>query len=111
MFKNQVNIQQLIRRILLLLFLYSLLRIIFFISNFSYFSQIGFWNIIVAFIGGMRFDIAAIAFTNCLFILMHLIPFRGFTSNAYQRILKILFLIVNIRSEEHTSELQSLRHL
>ena len=96
MFKNQVNIQQLIRRILLLLFLYSLLRIIFFISNFSYFSQIGFWNIIIAFIAGIRFDISAIAFTNCLFILMHLIPFRGFTSNAYQRILKILFLIVNI---------------
>jgi len=81
---------------LLLLFLYSLLRLVFFIANFNYFSQIGFVNTLIAFMGGIRFDISAIAFTNGLFILMHLIPFNGFTSKTYQSVLKILFFVVNI---------------
>ncbi len=96
MLKLQVNILQLIRRMSLLLLLYSLLRFIFFISNLSYFYQLGFKNLSIAFFGGLRFDISAISFTNALFILLHLIPFKGFASRSYQLVLKTLFLLVNI---------------
>ena len=44
---------------------------------------------------GIRFDISAIAITNLLILFLHIIP-GNFKSNAnYQKILKIIFFVVN----------------
>ena len=91
-----LHIKLLLRRLLLILFIYSLLRLIFLLTNLNYFSQSGFINILISFLAGLRFDICAIAFTNSLLILLHLIPHKYFYVKSYQLFLKILFFLVNI---------------
>lgn len=96
MLKSFPNIRLLLKRLALILFIYFLLRLIFLLTNFNYFSPTGFKNILISFLAGLRFDISAIAFTNCLFILLHLIPFKFFYTKKYQTLLKIIFFLTNI---------------
>ena len=44
---------------------------------------------------GIRFDISAIAITNILILLLHIIPGNFKKNITYQKVLKILFFIVN----------------
>src|ERR1035437_7162552 len=95
MLKSLPNIRLLLKRLLLILFIYFLLRLIFFLTNFNYFYPTGFKNILISFLAGLRFDISAIAFTNSLFILLHLIPLKFFFTKKYQTLLKIIFFLTN----------------
>lgn len=63
----------LLKRFLCLLILYTFSRIIFFLLNYQYFSGISFTSLLIVFIAGIRFDIAAILFTN-FFLLLFILP-------------------------------------
>lgn len=80
------------KRILLVVIIYQLCRVAFLAFNFSTFNK-PFWS---TFLGGLRFDLSAIAYTNLLFALLHGIPGKFKYKPIYQKILKILFYSVNL---------------
>jgi phosphoglycerol transferase MdoB-like AlkP superfamily enzyme len=82
------------KRILVLLFLYSISRIFFYLVNAEYFNEISFFRLLGIFIAGIRFDIAAIAFTNVIFILL-LIPGNFRDRPAFQKTGDIVFYTLN----------------
>lgn len=82
----------LFKRLGILLLIYSVCRILFFLFNRNYFSDID----AMAFIGGLRFDITTITILNLPFIFLSLIPFKFRENVAYQFVLRWLFYLVNI---------------
>jgi phosphoglycerol transferase MdoB-like AlkP superfamily enzyme len=82
------------RRIIFLLLLYTLSRFFFYLLNTSYFQDLKVLELIRLFVIGIRFDLAAIAFTNIIFILF-LLP-GGFKNNpGVQRWVSIAFFVIN----------------
>lgn len=79
------------KRILLVILIYSFCRTLFLAFNFGAFNQ-PFLN---SFLGGIRFDLSAIAYINLLFALLHAIPGKFKYNRLYQNILKFLFFGVN----------------
>ncbi len=90
------NFRLLFSRFLILLFLYSLSRFIFFLFNTKYFSESGTSQVFYAFITGLRFDISAIIITNSLFLLLHSFVVGGSVSKIRKHILRWTFYLVNI---------------
>lgn len=80
------------KRILLVVIIYQLCRVAFLAFNFSTFNQPFFST----FLGGLRFDLSAIAYTNLLFAVLHCIPGQFKYNTIYQNVLKILFYSVNL---------------
>ncbi|MDX1774101.1 LTA synthase family protein [Oceanihabitans sediminis] len=80
------------KRILLVVIIYQLCRLLFLIFNFNTFNQ-PFFN---TFLGGLRFDLSAIAYINILFAILHCVPGKFKYSNAYQKTLKVVFYSVNL---------------
>ncbi len=86
---------QLIKRILVIFFLYALCRLVFFIFNFDLYKDRTLSQILTMFAGGLRFDTTAILYTNSLYILMFLIPFKFRYNRIYQIMGKSLYLVIN----------------
>src|SRR5690554_7057897 len=80
------------KRILLVVITYQLCRLLFLIFNFNTFNQ-PFFN---TFLGGLRFDLSAIAYINILFAILHCVPGKFKYNNAYQKTLKVVFYSVNL---------------
>jgi hypothetical protein len=64
-----LSLKLLLRRLGLLMGLYLLLRIAFYILNYSAFSGAGTAQTLLAFLHGFRFDLAALTIINVPFIL------------------------------------------
>ena len=75
--------------VLILIFLFSISRIIFYIANLQFFKQISFLDFLKILEGGIRFDIASIFMVNFAYILLQLIPLKLRFKNWYQKTLKI----------------------
>ncbi len=89
------HIIALFKRLILLIVVFSILRLIFFLFNLNTFVPGSFYSILKTFVIGIRFDFIVIFYLNLLFILLHFIPGKFKDSNTYQRILQYLFVIVN----------------
>lgn len=83
-----------VKRIAFLLLLYTLSRLFFYLLNYEYFSETPLMEILWAFLAGIRFDIAAIAFTNIIFVLF-LLPGRYKNTRLAQSIYAVLFIFIN----------------
>jgi len=101
-FTTFVSMQQLksnwillVQRMLLLLFFYTLCRGLFLLFNFSYFREVPVSALLADFFFGLRFDLSAIVISNLVFISLHVNPFPFFHHRYYQRVLKIIFILVN----------------
>lgn len=94
MFQKLYFQKLLLFRILLVLVVYSICRIIFLVIN-PAFYQFGFGEILFAFYVGLMFDFSAVIYTNSVFILLHVIPFKFRENKEFQTFLKWLFYIVN----------------
>jgi phosphoglycerol transferase MdoB-like AlkP superfamily enzyme len=86
----------LIKRLFFLLLVFSVYRLIFFLFNFGSFVPGPFYNIFKAFVFGIRFDFIVIFYLNLPLIVLHFIPGHFKNSITYQRILRYLFVVVNI---------------
>ncbi len=94
--KNELHYTAVLaKRILVILWLYTLARFYFYFSNRSLFPGTDFFTLIKCSFYGLRFDLFAIVYTNIIFILMHIIPFGFRDKRWYQVICKILFYTVN----------------
>ncbi|HSD06759.1 LTA synthase family protein [Flavobacterium sp.] len=82
----------LLQRLLLILFVYQISRILFYFFNTDNFHVFNFQTIK----GGLLFDLAAIAYLNIIFIVLHLIPGDFKYKSIYQKRLKIAFYAVNL---------------
>jgi phosphoglycerol transferase MdoB-like AlkP superfamily enzyme len=79
-----------------LVFIYFLLRILFFAFNFNSFQSLDYQQIIYAFLYGFKFDLSAIFISNALFTIFIFLPF-AFTEKAkFQTFLKYIYWIPNI---------------
>jgi len=78
----------LIKRIGIAVLLFTLMRVAFIIFNKSYFAEID----PMLFIGGIRFDIAAIAYVFFPFSIASVLPIKQRNNKSYQKVLKGLFL-------------------
>ena len=95
--KNQfLHFWLLIRRLGLLVAIFMLLRIIFYMHNAASFTNIGTLTVINILSGGIRFDLTTIIYLNIVFILLHILPLPIRNHDNYQRMLKFLFLFINI---------------
>lgn len=82
-------------RLLLVFVVYTVCRLLFYLLNRNIFTDIDFPYLLTMMIGGLKFDASAIFYTNILFIVLHIIPFRFRYNRAYQKAIAIIFYIVN----------------
>ncbi len=81
--------------IALMMLLFSICRLLFFLLNRSFFPDTTadqFWPI---FVGGLRFDISALAWANCAYAFLFIMPLKFRYNTIYQVVLKWLFVVVN----------------
>ncbi len=93
-----INIKEvyiLLKRLFVVLFLFTILRIVFYIFNIEHFEGMTFSHFLRIMHGGFRFDLSAIMFINFLYIFLFLLPFPFKYNRKYQSFLKYLFLISN----------------
>ena len=98
MLKEINHITILLKRLAILLLLFTICRVLFYFFNAELFPAISFNQAIWIFIYGVRFDVSSIVVLNSLFIVLHLLPNNYWESKLYQRILKILFYSLNVVS-------------
>lgn len=80
---------------LLLMIVYMLSRWVFYYMNISNFPDVTFHDMMTICLGGLRFDISALCYLNMLCILLQFLPLKSRETVWYQRIVKIIFIIVN----------------
>jgi phosphoglycerol transferase MdoB-like AlkP superfamily enzyme len=90
------SFQLLLRRLGLVFLLYTLLRAIFFVFNYSHFAEASIGQVAMAFVYGFRFDVAALVIINSLFILLSLLPHGNVRHPVFQRVLLWLFVLTNV---------------
>ena len=79
------------KRFFIVLFIYQICRLLFYFFNRNAFENIS----VKGFLGGIHFDLSAIAYINLVFALLHFVPGNFKYKPNYQKILKIGFFIVN----------------
>ena len=79
------------KRFFIVLFIYQICRLLFYFFNRNAFENIS----AKGFLGGIHFDLSAIAYINLVFALLHFIPGNFKYKPNYQKYLKIGFFIVN----------------
>lgn len=70
-------------------------RFIFFLINSSYFPELETSNWVNILKGGIKFDIAAVFYTNTLFILLKIVPFPIRFHATYLKLTKYIYIICN----------------
>lgn len=74
---------------------YSVVRLLFYILNFSHFSDLSIFELLKIFFFGLRFDSVSIIAINGLFILLSLIPYNERFGRIYHQILLYIFVVFN----------------
>ena len=82
-------------RFLIIMFLYSVGRIIFFLFNTSMFPNVDFPSFVRIMRGGVMFDISAVLYLNVIYFLLCLLPLPFKFKPWYQRMLKWIFMVFN----------------
>ena len=81
---------------LIMLAIYMISRWVFYFSNIRFFPDVTYGDMLTMSLGGLRFDISALCYLNLLCMAMQFIPLKCRDTVRYQRIVKIIFLVVNI---------------
>lgn len=79
----------------IILVFFSVSRLVFFVSNYTFFSHADFTRLLVAFIHGIRFDISIILALNSPLIALWLLPSPLRQQAVYQKALLWLYMLVN----------------
>ena len=81
--------------ILLVMLLFTLCRLTFFALNKGLYPEVGAPELLRMCLGGLRFDISAILYTNSVLVLLWLLPLPVREKEWYRKTLKILFVAAN----------------
>ena len=90
------SILQLLVRIATILILYQFCRLLFFVYNSHYFSEIYLLDYLRIIQGSIRFDISAVLYINSIIIILSLSPSKLLIKKWYQNIMYHLFIYCNI---------------
>lgn len=82
-------------RLFVVMLLFQLSRLGFYLFNVDSFPDTTLPSYLKAMGGGVVFDLAALLYTNALFILLELIPFKIRYNKAYQQVAKYVFILTN----------------
>lgn len=93
--KKFQNLFILLKRLALLLVIYSFCRILFYAFNYSYFSELNIITIFPILFYGIYFDLSTILLLNLVFIFLFLFPLPIREKRPYRLVLKYLFIIIN----------------
>lgn len=74
---------------------YTLCRIGFYLFNLPYFPDVQMGSFFRILLGGLRFDLSAVLYSNILFILLLILPHPWRYHPVYKKILKWIFIITN----------------
>src|SRR5690606_38957544 len=85
----------LVKYIVLAMLFYSITRILFFVFNRGMFENTSLGEFAFMLLAGMRFDLSAVLYTNLLFIVLMLIPFRFRYHPIFKKALFYIFLFCN----------------
>jgi arylsulfatase A-like enzyme len=87
--------RHLILSLILIMALYSLCRIGFYIFNTAFFPGMSWKNFLFLMLGGLKFDLSAVLYTNSLFILLLIVPLDYRFNPIFKKGLKYLFFLTN----------------
>ncbi len=93
-FKGNIYVVLLLRLGLAML-LFSVCRIGFYLFNAQSFPTMALGTFITILLGGLRFDLTAVLYTNLLFILLMIVPFEFRFLKGYQQLCQWLFYFCN----------------
>ncbi|HYG17307.1 MAG TPA: sulfatase-like hydrolase/transferase [Ohtaekwangia sp.] len=83
------------QRFLIAMLLFTLCRLGFYIFNLSYFPGMSLPKFLYILLGGIRFDLTALLYTNMLFIVLMCIPLPVRFNDTYQSVVKWIFYVTN----------------
>ncbi|HEY1194405.1 LTA synthase family protein [Flavobacterium sp.] len=86
------NLIVFLKRFILIIAIYQICRILFYFINLESFNNLS----TTVFAGGLLFDLAAVSYINIPFLIAHLVPGNFKYNNRYQKIVLLLFYIVNL---------------
>src|SRR5258708_15061865 len=75
--------------------LYTVCRILFYFFNIDFFPGMTMARFLRILFGGLRFDLAAVLYSNSLFIVMMILPFPFRFHPAYRKVLNPIYLFTN----------------
>lgn len=81
---------------LLMMAVYMLSRWVFYYLNIRHFQDVTFSQMMTISRGGLRFDLSALCYMNLLCILLQFLPIKCRHTVGYQRVVKIIFLVINV---------------
>jgi len=79
----------------LMMAIFSVCRVFFFLVNYKYFPDVTFGHFMTLMGGGLKFDLSALLYTNCIYFVMQILPFPFRYNNVYQTVAKWIFLATN----------------
>lgn len=81
--------------LVLVMLVFTLGRLLFFWLNRGYFGEVGTDRLLTFLLGGLKFDLSAVLYTNLLYVVFMLLPVTFRYGNVYQNIAKWIFWIFN----------------
>src|SRR5688572_7256517 len=85
----------LVKYLALAMLFYTISRILFFLFNVEMFEHTTVGDFGYLALAGIRFDLSAVLYTNLLFILLMLLPFRFRYKLFYRKLLLYVFVVCN----------------
>lgn len=82
-------------RLLLAMFLFTLCRVGFYLYNRDYFADLTASRFFEILLGGLRFDLTAVLYTNLLFLVLMIVPLEIRFRAGYQAVVKWIFFVCN----------------
>ena len=82
-------------KVIIVFILFTLSRVLFYLFNYSYFSESGFGELLKVLFYGLRFDLSAVLIINVPFILLNALPFRFRMNRFYQFFTNGYFYFIN----------------
>lgn len=80
---------------MMMMVIYTLSRWFFYYINIDIYPDVSIHDMIIIFLGGLRFDLSALCFLNIPCLALQFLPFRNRETMRYQRIAKYIFIFVN----------------
>lgn len=94
-FLRSTPLTEVLIRLGIVMVLFTITRLIFYWFNLESFQTTTFSQLITIFLGGLRFDLTAVAYLNSLYSLLMLLPVNGKNHPVYRAITNYIFYITN----------------
>jgi phosphoglycerol transferase MdoB-like AlkP superfamily enzyme len=91
-----IHYRLLLKRLALIMAVYTLSRLLFYIFNYKHLAGGPLHETLSAFIYGLRFDASTVVTVNSVFIALSILPGKFMESRGYQQTLKIIYLLSNL---------------